>query len=141
MQVERKNFTFQLKLGGRGWFLRIVENSGGRSNEIIVPVAGLEDFKNLADDMVRAANESPSAAGAEPNSSMSLAEEALKTEKMQLEHKSFTFLLRQNKQGRFLRITEEKNNHFSNIIIPAEGLEEFKKWVVEMAKASKKLKK
>jgi hypothetical protein len=28
---------------------------------------------------------------------------------------------------------------YSNLIIPSEGLEEFKKWVVEMVEASKKL--
>jgi hypothetical protein len=68
-------------------------------------------------------------------------EETLKSGQMQLERRSFTFMLKKNAHGRFLRITtEEKEGRYNSLIIPAEGLEEFKKLVVEMAKASKKLK-
>jgi len=32
---------------------------GGRRDTIIIPAPGLDDFKKLLDDMVRAANEAP----------------------------------------------------------------------------------
>ena len=67
-------------------------------------------------------------------------EETLKTGQMQLERRAVTFALKKNPHGRFLRITTEKDGRYNSLIIPVEGLEEFKKWVVEMAKASKKLK-
>ena len=46
------------------------------------------------------------------------------------------FALKENPRGRFLRITEDVGGRRDTIIIPAPGLEEFKKLVDEMAKAS-----
>jgi hypothetical protein len=60
IQIERKTFLFALKENPRGRFLRITEDVGGRRDTIIVPAPGLEDFKRIIDDMVRAA------AGSEP---------------------------------------------------------------------------
>ena len=59
VQIERKTFLFALKENPRGRFLRITEDVGGRRDTIIVPAPGLEDFKRLLDDMVKAAAESP----------------------------------------------------------------------------------
>jgi len=59
IQIERKTFLFTLKENPRGRFLRITEDVGGRRDTIIVPATGLEDFKKLLDEMVKAAGETP----------------------------------------------------------------------------------
>src|SRR5215471_9285034 len=59
VQIERKTFLFALKENPRGRFLRITEDVGGRRDTIIIPAPGLEDFKKLLDEMVRAAGETP----------------------------------------------------------------------------------
>ena len=59
IQIERKTFLFTLKENPRGRFLRITEDVGGRRDTIIVPSTGLEDFKKLLDEMVKASNELP----------------------------------------------------------------------------------
>jgi hypothetical protein len=60
IQIERKTFVFTLKENPRGRFLRITEDVGGRRDTIIIPAPGLEDFKKLLDEMVKAAVEIPS---------------------------------------------------------------------------------
>jgi hypothetical protein len=62
-------------------------------------------------------------------------EDTLRTEKIQIERKSFVFTLKENPRGRFLRITEDVGGRRDTIIIPAPGLAEFKKLVDEMVKA------
>ena len=59
VQIERKTFVFTLKENPRGRFLRITEDVGGRRDTIIIPAPGLEDFKKLLDEMVKASNEIP----------------------------------------------------------------------------------
>lgn len=59
VQIERKTFLFTLKENPRGRFLRITEDVGGRRDTIIIPAPGLEDFKRLLDEMVKAAAETP----------------------------------------------------------------------------------
>ena len=63
-------------------------------------------------------------------------EETLRTDKIQVERKTFIFTLKENPRGRFLRITEDVGGRRDNIIVPAPGLEDFKKIVDEMVKAS-----
>jgi hypothetical protein len=63
-------------------------------------------------------------------------EETLKTDRIQIERKTFVFALKENPRGRFLRITEDVSGRRDTIIIPAPGLEEFKKIVDDMVKAS-----
>lgn len=63
-------------------------------------------------------------------------EDTLKTDKIQIERKTFIFTLKENPRGRFLRITEDVNGRRDNVIIPATGLEEFKKILDDMVKAS-----
>jgi hypothetical protein len=59
LQIERKTFLLTLKENPRGRFLRITEDVGGRRDTIIIPAPGLEDFKKLLEEMVRAAGEMP----------------------------------------------------------------------------------
>jgi hypothetical protein len=63
-------------------------------------------------------------------------EETLKTEKIQIERKTFVFALKENPRGRFLRITEDVSGRRDTIIIPAPGLEDFKNILEQMVKAS-----
>ena len=63
-------------------------------------------------------------------------EDTLRTEKIQIERKTFILTLKENPRGRFLRITEDVNGHRDNIIIPSTGLQDFKRIVDEMVKLS-----
>jgi hypothetical protein len=60
IQVERKTFVISLKENPRGRFLRITEDVGGRRDTIILPATGLNEFKRVVDEMVRASDEAPS---------------------------------------------------------------------------------
>jgi hypothetical protein len=62
-------------------------------------------------------------------------EEVLKSEKIAVERKSFFFDLKENPRGRFLRITEDVNGRRDTIIIPAPGLEDFRKALDAMIEA------
>ena len=66
-------------------------------------------------------------------------EDTLKTEKIQIERKTFIFTLKENPRGRFLRIIEEVNGRRDAIIIPLTGLEEFRDQLNEVIKFSKTL--
>jgi len=59
VQIERKTFVFALKENPRGRFLRITEDVAGRRDTILVPAPGLEDFRKLLDEMVKASAEIP----------------------------------------------------------------------------------
>ena len=63
-------------------------------------------------------------------------EDTLRTEKVQIERKTFVFTLKENPRGRFLRITEDVGGRRDTIIIPAPGLEDFKKLLEEMVQAA-----
>jgi hypothetical protein len=62
-------------------------------------------------------------------------EDMLKSDKVQIERKTFVFTLKENARGRFLRITEDVGGRRDTIIVPAPGLEDFRKLLDEMAKA------
>ena len=66
-------------------------------------------------------------------------EDTLKTGEVQIERKNFVFTLKENPRGRFLRITEDVGGRRDSIIIPSTGLEEFKKVLLEMVKASEEI--
>lgn len=53
LRVERKQFTFELKENPRGQFLRITEEVGGRRDAIIVPLSGLEQFRDALNEVIR----------------------------------------------------------------------------------------
>lgn len=59
IQIERKTFLLSLKQNPRGRFLRITEDVGGRRDTIIIPAPGLEDFRRVLDEMVKACAEAP----------------------------------------------------------------------------------
>ncbi len=63
-------------------------------------------------------------------------EDLLKSERIQIERKTFVFTLKENPRGRFLRITEDVGGRRDTIIIPAPGLEDFKKLLDEMVKTA-----
>lgn len=63
-------------------------------------------------------------------------EDTLRSEKLQIERKTFIFTLKENPRGRFLRITEDVNGRRDTIIIPATGLEDFRRVFEELAKTS-----
>lgn len=63
-------------------------------------------------------------------------EETIKTERLQVERKSFVFSLKENPRGRFLRITEDVGGRRDSIIVPSTGLDEFQRVIVEMVQAS-----
>jgi hypothetical protein len=65
-----------------------------------------------------------------------VAEETIKTDKIQIERKTFVISLKENPRGRFLRITEDVNGRRDTIILPATGLGEFKRVIDEMVRAS-----
>jgi hypothetical protein len=84
-------------------------------------------------------NERPSPYGHRPHSPSAkppVIEETIKSDKIQIERKTFVFTLKENPRGRFLRITEDVNGRRDTIIIPATGLEEFKKLFDGMLQAS-----
>ncbi len=51
----------------------------------------------------------------------------LTSENIAVERKNFIFDLRENPRGRFLRITEDANGRRDSIVIPAPGLEDFRR--------------
>ena len=65
-----------------------------------------------------------------------VAEDTLRSDKVQIERKTFVFTLKENPRGRFLRITEDVNGRRDTIIIPATGLEEFRKVFEDMMRSS-----
>ena len=83
-------------------------------------------------------NERPSPYGHRPfgASKPPVNEDTLKSDKVQIERKTFVFTLKENPRGRFLRITEDVGGRRDTIIIPAPGLEDVKKLLDDMVKAS-----
>jgi hypothetical protein len=66
-------------------------------------------------------------------------EEILKSEQLQIERKTFTFALKENPRGRFLRMTEDVGGRYDNVMIPSSGLEEFQRVFDEMAKLASEI--
>ena len=74
--------------------------------------------------------------GGDPASKPGLQEDTLKSEKLQIERKTFVFALKENLRGRFVRITEDVGGRRDTIIVPASGLREFQRAFDEMVKAA-----
>ena len=85
-------------------------------------------------------NERPSPFGRRPSFNQPprppIQEDTLRSEKIQIERKTFVFTLKENPRGRFLRITEDVGGRRYTIIIPAPGLEDFKKLLEDIVKTS-----
>lgn len=64
----------------------------------------------------------------------SVKEDTIHVEKIQIERKTFAFALKENPRGQFLRITEDVGGRRETIIIPAPGLEEFRRVLGQMIK-------
>ncbi len=56
---------------------------------------------------------------------LSANDDTIRTEKIQIERKTFILTLKENPRGRFLRITEDVGGRRDTIILPATGLEDF----------------
>ncbi len=52
IKVERKHITLDLRENPRGRFLRIIEEVNGRRDAVIVPLAGLEEFRQTLDKII-----------------------------------------------------------------------------------------
>jgi hypothetical protein len=52
IRVERKHFTFDLRENPRGRFLRIIEEVNGRRDAIIIPLTGLEEFRDQLNEVI-----------------------------------------------------------------------------------------
>ena len=59
LQVERKHFTFELKENTRGRFLRITEEVNGRYDAIVIPITGLEQFRDALTEIIKLAQSQP----------------------------------------------------------------------------------
>jgi hypothetical protein len=70
------------------------------------------------------------------NAKPPVSEETLKSDKVQIERKTFVFTLKENPRGRFLRITEDVGGRRDTIIIPAPGLDDFKRLLDDMVAAA-----
>ena len=85
-------------------------------------------------------NERPSPHGspspAELNPKPAAAEDTIKSDRIQIERKLFIFTLKENPRGRFLRITEDVSGRRDTIIVPATGLEDFRKLLETMIQAA-----
>lgn len=53
IQIERKQFFFDLKENPRGRFLKITEDVGGRRDVVIIPSTGLEQFRACLDRAIQ----------------------------------------------------------------------------------------
>jgi len=63
-------------------------------------------------------------------------ERTLRKHQIQVERKTFTFTLKENPRGRFVRITEDVSGQRDTIIVPASGLAEFRRMLDELAAAA-----
>lgn len=66
-------------------------------------------------------------------------EVTLKRDEIKIERKTFVLTLKDNQRGRCLRITEQGHSRRQTIIIPASGLEELKRRLDDMVRASSEL--
>jgi hypothetical protein len=57
IQIERKQFFFDLKENPRGRFLKITEDVGGRRDTIIIPSTGLDAFRETIERAIQAEKE------------------------------------------------------------------------------------
>ena len=53
LRIERKQFTFDLKENPLGTFLRITEEVSGRRDAIVIPVTGLELFRDSLNEVIK----------------------------------------------------------------------------------------
>ena len=61
-----------------------------------------------------------------PHETGASSDDALLSDKIQIERKVFFFDLKENPRGRFLKITEDVGGRRDTIIIPSTGLDQFR---------------
>jgi hypothetical protein len=66
VQIERKQFYFDLKENPRGRFLKITEDVGGRRDTIIVPSTGLDVFRDVLERVIDEDGRNGATVGLEP---------------------------------------------------------------------------
>jgi energy-coupling factor transporter ATP-binding protein EcfA2 len=64
-------------------------------------------------------------------------DEELLNEQVQIERKLFSFTLKQNPRGRFLKITEDVSGRRDTVIIPSTGLERVREVLDRVIEADK----
>ncbi|HEV2694283.1 MAG TPA: RNA-binding protein [Verrucomicrobiae bacterium] len=68
-----------------------------------------------------------------------VAEDTLKIFELQIERKTFVFILKENSRGRFLRIIESGGKNNPSIIVPVTGLRDFQKILADMMQAESEI--
>lgn len=68
-----------------------------------------------------------------------VAEQTLTVQEIQIDRKMFTFMLKENARGRFVRIVEIAGQRRNSIVIPAVGLDDFGRVFRETVKANGEL--
>ncbi len=61
-----------------------------------------------------------------PKPGVGTSEDSLGIERLTVERKALTFILRENPRGRFLRITEDVGGRRDTVIVPAAGLRQMR---------------
>ena len=56
LQIERKQLSIEMRENFRGRFLRIVEKCGGKTNVVILPDTGINDFYAALDEVIADTN-------------------------------------------------------------------------------------
>lgn len=56
LQIERKQLSIELRENFRGRFLRITEKCGGKTNVVIIPDTGINDFYAALDEVIAETN-------------------------------------------------------------------------------------
>jgi len=52
LQIERKQLSIEMRENFRGRFLRITEKCGGKTNVVIIPDTGLNEFNAALDAVI-----------------------------------------------------------------------------------------
>jgi len=63
-------------------------------------------------------------------------EDTLAQKELFIERKTFTFTLKENPRGRFLRIIESNGTRSTSVIVPSTGIKEFQQILADMVKAA-----
>jgi hypothetical protein len=58
LQIERKQLTVEIRENFRGRFLRITERCGGKTNVVIIPDTGINEFNAVLDAVIVDASKS-----------------------------------------------------------------------------------
>ena len=56
LQIERKQLSIEMRENFRGRFLRITEKCGGKTNVVIIPDTGINDFYAALDEVIADTN-------------------------------------------------------------------------------------